>query len=202
MSPRETPESLLRFFEALDTGGTDEKACEIHYGCRCIVGRGRKAAEMLVTIQKILGIPTPPESKAPPAPADQPEATPPDAQSRIAELEGAVAAEKDKSDRLLKQNLKLADENARLALKIQDLHRQINRLHDRAEMASLLERMNKQETRDQTGGEGAEFQVVPEEEIGARPAADEPASAATEPPADEPQKKLPQDGGPPKSAEE
>lgn len=126
MDKQETPESLLSFFTALDPGDQDQAQCQIHYGCLCVLRKGRLAAEMLVGAQQNAG-----GSEAGPAA----ESAAVDA-GRLA-LAAELATEKTKRQELLRQNLKLVDENIKLKDKIKLLQRQVNRLYDNQEMRAL-----------------------------------------------------------------
>lgn len=158
MKPDEvTPNALLKFFTELESGGTDEE-CELHYGCGCVIGKGLKAAQMLVAVQKALGVEiekagesgaTAPGTDGAAgadaqlsdfeaallAPGFPKAAAPagPDAESvaRIKEAEGEI-------DRLLMQTVDLKAENKKLREKIRELYKQIERLYTRSEMSKLL----------------------------------------------------------------
>jgi len=134
----ETPESLLNFFSSLSVASAGETKCEIHYGCQCIVQKGKMAAEMLVAIQRTLRLDPLTETREPiPVPPATESATP----AAEAPLAGELAAEKQKTSQLIKQNLKLVNDNEALKQKIQSLQRQVNRLLDRFEAEELLHKI-------------------------------------------------------------
>jgi hypothetical protein len=147
MKPSElTPEALMKFFSEMESSGEDEGECEIHYGCSCVIQKGRRAAQMLLDIQKIVG------AQADPGGAVQDDEAAMTA--RIMEVEAAlmqsdVPAEPDANaealqeaegeiDRLLVQNVELKDQNEKLREKVRDLYKQVERLYTRSEMSKLL----------------------------------------------------------------
>lgn len=147
MKPNElTPEALLQFFAELEGSDNDEEECEIHYGCSCVIQKGRKAAQMLVDVQKILGAQP---GAAAPARDDEAEMTAQIMEVERALMEPSQPPEPDPNaealseaegeiDRLLVQNLELKEQNTKLRDKMRDLYKQIERLHTRQEMSKLL----------------------------------------------------------------
>lgn len=172
MKPNEqTPEALLQFFSELEGSDNEEEECEIHYGCSCVIQKGRKAAQMLVDVQKVLGVE--PGTAAPAADADA------QMTAQIMEVERALTepsgpAEPDPNaealseaegeiDRLLLQNVELKEQNTKLRDKMRDLYKQIERLHTRQEMSKLLgtldQKIEEEAEKEEGGGEGDEEAV-------------------------------------------
>ena len=174
MTEEETPESLLKFFEALDSAGAEEGECQIHYGCQCVIRKGRLAAERLVAAQQ--GAPTPPATEPPNEPEEQgdeqaaEEAGPTEDQLKIEGLTEELTDAKEEYDRAVAQNLELVGENGKLKEKVQLLQKQVNRLYDKVEMSSILDQLEsvpgKQETTEpseaETGTEGGEEPTLPD----------------------------------------
>lgn len=181
--PKLTPEALHRFFEALAPEEGDEaQKCSMHYGCPCIVEHGRQAARMLYEIQKTLGIDPAPAAVAQPAPAaPAPSKGPSPAEqtmtAKLAEIGAALETERKKSAALKEQTAKLAGESGRLRDHIRLLQRQLDRLHDRRELSSVLNRIE--------GGRDGESPLPPPS-----PAAEAPAETAPPTP-DSPKDTLP-----------
>lgn len=57
MTQPDTPESLLEFFTALAGDDQDQEACQIHYGCACVIRKGRQAAEQLLSLHSAAASP-------------------------------------------------------------------------------------------------------------------------------------------------
>lgn len=164
MTQNETPDSIYDFFDHLDPGGLGEEDCEIHFGCNCVIEKGKMAAQMLRDIQTMLGGPAP--AKAPDAEASDPEtddvvlvekpgeitelkilprkggkkATP--ASTTNNHLEEELLEAEVENDRLVVHNSELNEENKRMREKIRSLYKQIERLYARSEMRTVLEKLD------------------------------------------------------------
>jgi hypothetical protein len=194
MSQHETPKSLQSFFASLDSGPTDDSKCEIHYACKCVLQKARLAAEMLVAVEKILGL-----EAGPPAAENQNavKKAPPDAAHReppeIKVPSREEAPEKTKMENVTRQNLKLVDENIVLKRRIQNLQRQVNRLHDIMELRAIQKRIEKPDGEQEASESPSIAEILPENEGAAQvieidqPA--NPSESASEPPENLPEKK-------------
>ncbi len=145
MTEEETPESLLKFFDALDSAEAEEGECQIHYGCGCVIRKGRLAVQRLLAAQQgaqpplTTQPPSEPEDHAGGGPAE--EARPTEDQLRIEELTEELTDAKEEYDRAVAQNLQLVGENGKLKEKVQLLQKQVNRLYDKVEMSSILDQL-------------------------------------------------------------
>jgi hypothetical protein len=64
MTEPDTPESLLEFFTALAGDDQAPEECQIHYGCHCVIRKGRQAAEQLIATQQSAATPPPVDTAA------------------------------------------------------------------------------------------------------------------------------------------
>lgn len=189
MKPDElTPSALLKFFSELEAGGADGEECEIHYGCSCVIHKGLRAAQMLVDIQRMLGVGEgAPASMAPEkleaekmsarimeveAALMKPLGPPPVDAAKTAE---ALSEAESEIDRLLLQNMELKSDNGKLKEKIRELYKQIERLYTRSEMSKLLGGLEESKAKEERRAQ---------EEAGEAPPAPERVAAAEETPAE------------------
>jgi TolA-binding protein len=158
MEPKQDPKSLLSFFEALDVGSDDEvQKCEMHYGCPCIVHRAQAAARMLVAVQEALGLDGAAPSPTQSAPAGDDGA----AAAKTEELERQLKEERARAGALDGQIAKLTKDSDRLREHIRMLQRQVDLLHDRREMSSVLNRIEGAE--DQPANTAADKSPAPQD---------------------------------------
>lgn len=189
MKPNElTPEALLKFFSELEGSDNEDEECEIHYGCSCVIQKGRRAAQMLMDVQKALGVE--PGAAAPARDEEaemnaqileveraltQPDATPdpdPDAEA-LTEAEAEI-------DRLVVQNVELKEQNTKLRDKMRDLYKQIERLHTRQEMSKLLGTLDQKiEEEAKKEGDTGDGEVEAEAAEAGEPEPEEDELAAT-----------------------
>lgn len=133
--PKESAESLYKFFQQLaPSGAEEEEEEEINYASAGVVRRGLEASRMLMAIQQMLG---PKTVAAAPAPA-QPD---PKLAEEAAAAKQQLAEARTEIDRLLLQTMELGKQNKSLKEKIAIFQKQMERLYSKREMAQNLERI-------------------------------------------------------------
>ena len=96
-----------------------------------------------------------------------------------------LASEKNKSEQLHKQNLKLVNENLGLRQRIQNLQRQVNRLCDTLEMRAIQKDIRAQGEKIPFAAESPLAAATPENDAAARPTGEDRLAGGTEPSPDE-----------------
>ena len=144
MAEKSTPDSLYKFFSRLDPGDVDDNDTEIAYASPSVVRKGLEAAKMLQRVQKALGIAGgeaagKKQAGVKKSPADEGEGS---------ALSDALNESEAEVDRLLTQNMEIKEEKKALSEKsaqlretIRHLHKQINRMHDKTELQSILSKV-------------------------------------------------------------
>lgn len=137
--PKLTPDDLYKFFSGLDPGDAalDDGEDEIHYGSPTVLKRGLAAAKMLLEVQEALGVKSSPEVR----PTAEVKEMPAQDAQKMKVTQDALAEAESEVDRLLMQNVELKRENEGLKERVKRLQRQVERLYNKSELASLLGRL-------------------------------------------------------------
>lgn len=175
MSEKLSPEALYKFFQSLDPGdaAVDEGEEEIHYGSPTLLRRALAAAKMLVEIQEILGVKE--------APAVLKKAEVKDLPKENAEMKAtkdALAEAESEVDRLLLQNVELKKDNESLKERVRRLQRQVERLYNKSELASLLGRL--EPGQEERAPKPADKKILEEESASRAPKEEKAADGAGE----------------------
>jgi TolA-binding protein len=179
MANSQDPSALLKYFESLDTGSAEDAGqCAMHYGCACVVHRGRQAARMLVEVQRALGLDGASAAAAPPVD-----------DGRVAELTAKLKDADARAREAAEETEKLTADNDRLRDHIRLLQRQLDRLYDRRELNSVLNRIEggrdpgqAQDDAEASPAAASEREATgAEAQNGAAAAAESPAEAADSP---------------------
>lgn len=130
--PKESAESLYKFFQQLAPSGEEAEDDEINYASAGVARRALEACKMLMAIHHIMGV-------KPAAQAAEGEAKPSGAGDEA--LKQDLSEAKAEIDRMLLQTMELNKQNKSLKEKVAFLQKQVERLYNKREMAQNLERI-------------------------------------------------------------